>query len=557
MATRNRRPPEEGPDVTDIADAPRPDSPILHAGIDQAVADQPGANTPAVDTSDADIGDVHQFVIFHVADEMFAMPLSDVREIIRMPDVVRVPLSPLALEGLANLRGTVLPVIQLRRIFGMDPVEHNDATRVVVLDQGQPVGLVVDRMANVVTVDGDNIEPASTIEGTVHTDMMTGMIKTNDGKSMVMILDAGKVVAREFSAIKRAVDRNAAGSGDISDDARRERLTEIADESQLVSFEVAGQEYALPIERVQEIVQIPGQITEVPNTPSHVLGVMTLRNRLLPLVSLRAMFGLPARELTDSNKILVVSLGEGAAAMSVGVMMDSVKEVLRVEHSIIDPVPPMLSRGGDMGEIQSICRLQGGKRLVAILSADRMFDTGEIRTIVASQDTGTAEMNDHSPGQTTGARTGVIDDEEQFVVFRLMNEEYGVPIDSVQEIVRVPEELTKVPRTSDLIEGVINLRGVVLPVVDQRRRFGLPSMDRNDRQRIMVFTIRGVRTGFIVDSVSEVMRISASLIGASPPLSDEQQRLIRRVANIEKQKRIIQLLDVDQLLDAKELEAVG
>jgi purine-binding chemotaxis protein CheW len=542
--------------MTDIAAAPPSDSPV-HAGIDQAVADQPGVNTPAVDTSDADIGDVHQFVIFHVADEMFAMPLSDVREIIRMPDVVRVPLSPLALEGLANLRGTVLPVIQLRRIFGMDPVEHNDATRVVVLDQGQPVGLVVDRMANVVTVDGDNIEPASTIEGTVHTDMMTGMIKTNDGKSMVMILDAGKVVAREFSAIKRAVDRNAVGSGDISDDARRERLTEIADESQLVSFEVAGQEYALPIERVQEIVQIPGQITEVPNTPSHVLGVMTLRNRLLPLVSLRAMFGLPARELTDSNKILVVSLGEGTATMSVGVMMDSVKEVLRVEHSIIDPVPPMLSRGGDMGEIQSICRLQGGKRLVAILSADRMFDTGEIRTIVASQDTGTAEMNDHTPGQTTGARTGVIDDEEQFVVFRLMNEEYGVPIDSVQEIVRVPDELTKVPRTSDLIEGVINLRGVVLPVVDQRRRFGLPSMDRNDRQRIMVFTIRGVRTGFIVDSVSEVMRISASLIGASPPLSEEQQRLIRRVANIEKQKRIIQLLDVDQLLDAKELEAVG
>ena len=77
------------------------------------------------------------------------------------------------------------------------------------------------------------------------------------------------------------------------------------------------------------------------------------------------------------------------------------------------------------------------------------------------------------------------------------------------------------------------------------------------KRLVMVFTIRGVRTGFIVDSVSEVMRISASLIGASPPLSDEQQRLIRRVANIEKQKRIIQLLDVDQLLDAKEVDAVG
>lgn len=160
-------------------------------------------------------------------------------------------------------------------------------------------------------------------------------------------------------------------------------------------------------------------------------------------------------------------------------------------------------------------------------------------------------MNDDS----AGARNGVVDDEEQFVVFRLMNEEYGVPIESVQEIVRVPDELTRVPKTPDFLEGVVNLRGVVLPVVDQRRRFGLAAMERSDRQRIMVYTIHGVRTGFIVDQVLEVMRIPASVIGPSPTLSEEQQRLIRRVANIEKQHRMILLLDTDQLLDTKELSA--
>jgi purine-binding chemotaxis protein CheW len=127
----------------------------------------------------------------------------------------------------------------------------------------------------------------------------------------------------------------------------------------------------------------------------------------------------------------------------------------------------------------------------------------------------------------------------------------------VQEIVRVPEELTRLPKTPDFVEGVVNLRGVVLPVVDQRRRFGLPSLERNDRQRIMVYTIRGVRTGFIVDQVLEVIRIPASVIGPSPTLSEEQQRLIRRVANIEKQKRMILLLDIDQLLNTKELNAAG
>jgi purine-binding chemotaxis protein CheW len=154
------------------------------------------------------------------------------------------------------------------------------------------------------------------------------------------------------------------------------------------------------------------------------------------------------------------------------------------------------------------------------------------------------------------AASGGNDDEEQFVVFRLMNEEYGVPIDSVQEIVRVPESLIRVPKTPAFIEGVINLRGSVLPVVDQRRRFGLEGIERNDRQRIMVFTIGGVRTGFIVDSVSEVMRIAARFIDGAPKLSAEQQKLIRRVANLEAQKRMILLLDVNQLLDVRELDAL-
>ncbi|HLN25108.1 MAG TPA: chemotaxis protein CheW, partial [Patescibacteria group bacterium] len=398
------------------------------------------------DGADATTGDARQFVIFHVAEEMFAVPLSEVQEIIRMPDVVHVPMSPGALEGLANLRGTVLPVIRLRRIFGISDVEHDDATRVVVLDQGRPVGLVVDRVANVVTVENDRIEPVDSIQGTIDTDLMTGMIKDRDGKSMVMILDATKVVAREFQAVGKALDRAlggaAVGSHDTNHDLRGP-VDDGSDESQLVSFEVAGQEYALPIEDVQEIVQIPEQITEVPNTPPHVLGVMTLRNRLLPLVSLREMFGLPPRDVTDSNKIVVVSLGNGRSAMSVGVMMDSVKEVLRVGRSVIDPMPALLARSGNLGEIESICRLQEGKRLVSILSAEKMFNAGELRSVV---DKAAGERDDVDEEGGRGS-AGVIDDEEQFVVFRLMNEEYGVPIDAVHEIVRVPEELTRVPKT--------------------------------------------------------------------------------------------------------------
>jgi purine-binding chemotaxis protein CheW len=125
---------------------------------------------------------------------------------------------------------------------------------------------------------------------------------------------------------------------------------------------------------------------------------------------------------------------------------------------------------------------------------------------------------------TATATATATDDDTQVVIFRLGAEEFGVPIMSVQEIVRVPEVLTRVPRTPAFVEGVINLRGTVLPVIDQRTRLGLPAIERNDRQRIMVYTLGGLRTGFIVDSVAEVLRIGRAQIAAAPALGDEQGR---------------------------------
>lgn len=488
-------------------------------------------------------GDVRQYVTFYVQNEMFAVPLAEVQEIIRMPDVVGVPKSPPSLEGLANLRGTVMSVTSLRRIFRFDDVPHDDATRVVVINQGVPVGFVVDRMAAVVTVDPDQIEPADTIGATVDTDLLRGMIKGVTGHAMIMIIDPANLLRGDGGGGERKrASRVASGTAEARGDE-----SETSDELQLVSFEVARQEYALGIESVQEIVQVPDSISRIPCTDRHVLGVMTLRNRLLPLVSLRAMFRLPEAELDERSKIVVVPLDE---KNSVGIVMDTVREVLRVRKSLVDPLPAMLGDG--RGEIQAICRLNGGKRLVSILSAEQLFRHDAVRTAIAAA----GEMEEESMAETA-EKTALADEEEQFVVFRLGNEEYGAPIESVNEIVRVPEELTKVPKTASFIEGVVNLRGSVLPVIDQRRRFDLPEVGRNDRQRIMVFTINGVRTGFIVDSVSEVLKIARSAIGPTPSLSEEQARLIGRVANLEKNKRMILLLDVENLLDAAEIGAVG
>lgn len=490
-----------------------------------------------------------QFVTFLVGREVFAVDIAPVQEIIRVPDVVAVPLAPGSLDGLANLRGKILPIISLRRIFGFEEREYDDATRAVVIDLGQPLGFVVDRVASVVDVERSRIESVGSIKATVSTDLLSGLLKDVGGHKMIMVLDFSKLVASQFAAITMANHHDPAHSLAASTEAAGKEQA-ISTELQFVSFEVADQEYAIIIDDVQEIVQVPDLIVHVPHAKPHVLGVMTLRNRLLPLVSLRRMFGLPSRDADEQSRIVVVSLGGN----SVGVVMDSVNEVLRVARSSVDRMPGQLAQDGTLSDIEEICRLDGGKRMVAILSVENMFRHSALKEAMTTVQAMTVE--DSGGSQKTRVEEA-IDDEEQVVVFRLGKEEFGVPIESVQEIVRLPDELTRVPKAPPSVDGVINLRGAILPVIDLRRRLGLAAVERSDRQRIIVLVIDDVRTGFTVDSVAEVLKVPKSTIESAPRLSGEPAQVLARMANLEKQKRMVQLIDPLHLIEKHQREDVA
>jgi len=510
--------------------------------IDEAPRADRGENGGASTTQQG----TQQFVTFLSGEEVFAADMSPVKEIIRVPQVVRVPLAPAALEGLANLRGKILPIISLRRLFGFSELEHDDSTRALVIDVGQPLGFVVDRVSSVLGVDASHIEDVGSISTTVNTEVLSGLIKDAGGYATIMVLDFAKLIQKEFSQIA-AISKNTsvASAAQVKVQSEEE---DSSDELQLVSFNVEGQEYAIAIEDVQEIVQVPEEVIHVPHSESHVLGVMTLRNRLLPLVRLRRIFGLPDSDLDEKSRIVVLTLN----GVSVGVVVDAVSEVLRVSKSGVDALPEMLVREGNLAEVTAICRLEDGKRLVSIMTARSLFDHSALKEALNT----VKESEQESSTEATEVDDD-LDDDEQVVVFRLDKEEFGAPIASVQEIVRVPEELVRVPQAPSFVEGVINLRGTVLPVIDLRLRLGLKQVERTDRQRIMVFLISDVRTGFIVDQVAEVLKIPKSAIEPAPQLSDEQSLLLSRMANLEKQKRMVQLLDPPHLMGKQELAALA
>ena len=147
-------------------------------------------------------------------------------------------------------------------------------------------------------------------------------------------------------------------------------------------------------------------------------------------------------------------------------------------------------------------------------------------------------------------RTGKGAFKMQIVSFRNGDEEFGIDIMRVQEIIRI-QAITKVPQMPDYIEGIINLRGNVIPVIDLRKKFEIHAKPFCDEMRIVVVNTGGRIVGFIVDSVHEVIRLTEEQIGPAPEIvSGISKRYIKGVGKLE--NRLIILLDLTELLTLEE-----
>jgi len=143
----------------------------------------------------------------------------------------------------------------------------------------------------------------------------------------------------------------------------------------------------------------------------------------------------------------------------------------------------------------------------------------------------------------------------QLVSFVIENEEFGIDILKVQEIIR-PVAVTRVPNAPSFVEGVINLRGRIVPVVDLRKRFGLPEREQDQHTRIIVVELTNKVVGFLMDAVKEVIRVDRSVIEPPPDLAiGIDTHYIKGVAKLE--DRLLILLELEEVLSADEKKTLN
>jgi purine-binding chemotaxis protein CheW len=478
-----------------------------------------------------------RFLTFRVARRLYALASDSVAEVIRIPPIARVPQAPNALLGVANLRGIVMPIVSLRVLLDIEDLCDSIRSRAIVLDTAAHAAIVVDSIEEFITVEPDRVKTPPAHPNAEPSEPLIGMFAAGDALGAAKILDVQSLLDDAFAKRSGPRTQTAAKS---SVTARQRSETTVRREL-LITFDVANQEFALDLSTIIEVVGLPEHIAAVPRAEELVLGIVPFRDQLLPLVSLRGLLGFTMASGSNSRERVVVAVVGGAL---VGLVADRARAVLSADPDLIDPVPPFLSaRVGGEALIKAIYRSDQGRRLISILAPERLFREDVMQRLGSRKATSLPNVFDE---KAYSAR------ERKILVFRLGDDEFGLPIEAVDEVARVPDQITRVPKSPPFLEGVINMRGTVLPVVDQRRRFDMPSFEQSEQRRLIVVRTNSHRAGLIVDSVLEVLNTAVDSIEAAPELTGNITRLIDGVINLEGEGRIVLLLDPAELLTRAE-----
>ncbi|WP_303850109.1 chemotaxis protein CheW [Seleniivibrio woodruffii] len=482
------------------------------------------------------------YVSFRLGQETYGIGIDDVKQIIRLPHITRVPKMPSHVLGMSNLRGEVMPLTDLSLRLGYQkPCENTDDTRVIVVEkEGTLNGFVVESVSEVKSTEIHQLDAfPEMLNAEVDKRYISGIMKINQGGNvlLIQILNTDEII--DITALKAQIEKQ--GFRKTSAARSEEAAAAVLHEKRFISFNIGQLEYAVEIHRINEIIWMP-EVTAIPGLPDYVLGIFSLRGRVIPLISLHDKFGRKHSGINENSRVIIVDINNVMVAFAA----DKVNAVLSVEENLIEEPPKAFTE--DTEEIAAVLKLEKGERLVMALEPKNIVNKTELEALsrVAAQSAGDltmAEANTHSK-----------DDEKQIVTFQIENEQYGILIEKVQEINRYTN-VTKVPKTPKFVEGIINLRGEVIPLIDLRTRFDLKAKERDEFTRVIIVNLKNMKVGFVVDGVDEVLRIKTDDIDVVPPVlsATVSSEFIGGVVNVVSKQKMILLLNIEDLFSHSEM----
>lgn len=406
--------------------------------------------------TETEADDVNQIVTFQIGEEEYSFDILDVREIIRPVQLTRIPLAPYHVKGVANLRGDVLPVLDLHKQFGIEDHNTTDKTRILVVDHNEKIaGLYVDAVHQVTNVQASQWEDTRKSANGIHNKYLKSVAKLDNGKRIVLGLDPDKVCEIDIdqSLFDRAENLETASADTVK---VKQEETFIA-----VTFESSGVEYYQPIEGVQEIIRIRDG-RPLANSPDFIKGILSLRGEVIPILDLRSLLGRisfesqKAAELQKSKK----TFSNWADEVSRALLNNSVpSELVDKGRQTVDATSDLRSSNDQLSRAYDALRLSiqaYSNSLSAQLDNAQSTNIDELSELSSKTE---AEFENCTNIVATASQ-----DDQKIIVIRMGSFIAGLQVDVVKEVRAFPKSCLEAPPSlaqnpSNELSGIIKLNG--------------------------------------------------------------------------------------------------
>jgi len=429
--------------------------------------------------------------------EYYGFEAGSVEQILEVPLITPVPLTGSEILGVCVIAGKIINVIDVNQIINYKKSNITKNSRILKL-YNKDIAFLVDSIEAIIQVKEENLEENG--------DIISHFYKEDD--NVVMILDIEKILEKTsvetYEPIK--IDKIEQNIEEVNNTNEFKRV---------LFFKAGGENFAIDIEILREIIYV-SEITPVSN--SDILGVITLRDKVLNVIDINEILGFSSNEISEKSRILVATDGKKALAF----LVDEVEAVKNIEVSLIEKV--------NISE-ELIEGVYKGERIYSIISS------AFIRSLIDKYYTEEENVEIHKESNVS-----------EIAVFRIDNEEFAFDIEDVQEIIKY-EEITPVPDAPEFIEGILNLRGQVIPIMSLPKRLDFEERI-DEKTKIIVCLIRNERIGFIVDDVVEILFVEDKYISKAK----NEDALFDEVINLE--DRVILKIKVENLLDEESLEQI-
>ncbi|GGC84805.1 chemotaxis protein CheW [Undibacterium terreum] len=449
------------------------------------------------------------FGSFLLGRDEFSLPASCIREVVNYPEKMStLPLSPPFLEGMFTLRGTVIPVINLARLFKPDADASNPSQVIAIIDFEQVlVGILFDTTGEILRV---RPEQRSTLyyEGENVHGVIAGTILLAGGSRLLQILDASALIHIENVPqvlALRAANQKQSDLHFKTQNARR----------QCVSFHVGASSFAFEMEAIQEIIRVPELQPSILNSKL-CLGRINFRGTQVGVVDFSTLLNAPRAEqqATPDQRIVLARIGDA----SVGFLVDSVDSIISFFSSELLPIPLLSkARAGMFGG----CISQPGVGEIIFLNHHEIFS----RTEIVEMRRGHSNLypeEEKLAGQSQGAAQGQREAKKiqrrVYISFQLENT-FAVEIRQIREIIDFSDNFIRPPGMPACMLGILNLRQQMISIIDLRGLYQMPPLADTAQAKILIVERGDERYGLLVDAVEDIMTIADNNRFPTPKLA--------------------------------------